>query len=281
VKRYGEERLGLKRTNNYTTFYEAGGSFLSVVTACEKDRLQPHHWNFPIVGEVTYKSFFTREGALDEKNFLDRRGYDTFVQSAVAYSTLGWLKDPIFSSMLEWDKTALTHVILHEMTHATLYFRGETDFNERIATFIGNRGTIDFLIEKHGAESKEVVEAIHRQEDELLFSEWVNQACRQLSDYYAKEISRDEKLKGRETLFRSIKEAFQEMKGRFKTECYQKLQKTELNNAVLLAYRRYFHRLDKFEALYESMGRDLKRIVEFFKKIQASGDKVMLNSFVE
>jgi hypothetical protein len=71
------------------------------------------------------------------------------------------------------------------------------------------------------------------------------------------------------------------MKGRFKTESYQKLEQTELNNAVLLAYRRYFHRLDKFEALYESMGRDLKRIVEFFKKIEVSGDKARLTSFAE
>jgi predicted aminopeptidase len=167
------------------------------------------------------------------------------------------------------------------MTHATIYFKGETDFNEQIATFIGNRGAIDFLIEKYGAESKEVAEAIHSQEDDLLFSEWIDQACRQLSDYYAKEISRDEKLRGRETLFRSIEQAFQAMKGRFKTESYQKLEQTELNNAVLLAYRRYFHRLDKFEALYESMGRDLKRIVEFFKKIEVSGDKARLTSFAE
>ena len=281
VKRYGEEQLGLKRTKSYSKFFEVKGPILNVVTACEKDRLQLYHWDFPIVGRVTYKSFFTREDALEEKGFLDRMGYDTFVQKAAAYSTLGWLKDPIFSSMLKWDEAVLANLILHEMTHATVYFKNETDFNEQIATFIGNRGAIDFLIEKYGPGSKKVVEAIHSQEDDLLFSEWVDQACQTLSAHYAKEISRDEKLRGREKLFLSIREAFEELKGRFKTDGYQDFEKLEMNNAVLLAYRRYFHRLEKFEVLYEYYGRDLKKVVEFFKKIKTSGNKVALSSFPE
>jgi hypothetical protein len=47
----------------------------------------------------------------------------------------------------------------------------------------------------------------------------------------------------------------------------------ELNNAVLLAYRRYFYRLEKFEALYEYFGKDLKRVVAFLKEIHASKEE--------
>ena len=155
-----------------------------------------YHWNFPITGKVTYKSFFTKEGALKEKRFLEGKGYDTFVQQAGAYSTLGWLKDPIFSSMLRWDEATLANLILHEMTHTTIYFKGQTDFNEQMATFVGNRGAIDFLTEKYGKGSIEVFEAIYNQEDDLLFSRWIDQACQRLSNFYAKEISRDEKIRG-------------------------------------------------------------------------------------
>jgi predicted aminopeptidase len=270
VKHYGEEHLGLKGTKSYSRFFEVKGPILHVVTACEKDRLQLYHWDFPIVGSVTYKGFFTQEDAVEEKNLLDRKGYDTFVQRAAAYSTLGWLKDPIFSSMLEWNEAALANLILHEMSHATVYMKGETDFNEQIATFIGNRGAIDFLIGKYGPESEEVVEAVHSQEDDLLFSEWIDQACQQLASYYAKEISRDEKLKGREEIFQSIRETLKEMKGRLKTDCYRELDKIELNNAVLLAYRRYFHRLDSLEMLYDYFGRDLRRVIEFLKEVRGS-----------
>lgn len=281
VKHYGEGQLGLKRTKSYSKFFEVKGPVLNVVTACEKDRLQLYHWDFPVVGRVSYKSFFTREGAVEEKRLLDGMGYDTFVQRAAAYSTLGWLKDPIFSSILEWNEATLANLILHETVHATVYFKGETDFNEQLATFIGNQGAIDFLTEKYGPGSKEVAEAIDSQEDDLLFSQWVDQACQRLSAHYAKEISRDEKLEGREELFQSIRGTFQEMRSRFKTDGYQDFEKIELNNAVLLAYRRYFHRLDQFEALYGSMGRDLKKVIEYFKMVKASGNKVALSSFLE
>jgi predicted aminopeptidase len=281
VKHYGEEKLGLTKTESYSKYFEVEGPVLHVITASEKDRLQLYHWNFPITGKVTYKSFFTKEGVLKEKRFLETKGYDTFVQRAGAYSTLGWLKDPIFSSMLQWDEAPLANLILHEMTHVTLYFKGQTDFNEQIATFVGNQGAIHFLCEKYGKGSKEVVEAIHCQEEDLAFSRWIDQACQQLSSFYAKEISRDEKLRGREELFHRLKEDFKETMGSFKTESYRNLAKVDINNAVLLAYRRYFHRLESFQVLYEQLGKDIRRVVEYFKTIQATGDRVALQSFLE
>jgi predicted aminopeptidase len=268
VKRYGEETLGLKPTKSYTTFLEMKGPILYVISACEKDRLQPYSWSFPIIGRVTYKSFFTREDAVNEKTSLDNKGYDTYTQRAGAYSTLGWLKDPILSSMLEWDHASLANLILHEMTHGTLYVKGETDFNEQVATFIGNRGAIRFLTEKYGADSKEVTDAKDIQEDDLLFGRWIDQACRRLTDLYEKQIPRDEKLKGREEIFRSLKEEFKEVKPQLKTETYTHFERINLNNAVVMAYHRYIHRLGNFEPLYEKLGRDLKRVVEFLKEIQ-------------
>ena len=279
VKHYGEEKLGLTRTKSYSKYFEVKGPVLHVITASEKDCLKLYHWNFPITGKVTYKSFFTKEDVLKEKRFLEGKGYDTFVQQAGAYSTLGWLKDPIFSSMLQWGEATLANLILHEMTHASIYFKGQTDFNEQLATFVGNQGAIGFLIEKYGKESKEVVEAIRNQEDDLLFSRWIDQACQQLSNFYSKEISRDEKIKGRKEIFCSLKGEFRKIS--FKTDGYKNFEKLDINNAVLLAYRRYIHRLEKFEVLYEQLGRDTRKVVEYFKTIRASGDKVVLQSFLE
>jgi predicted aminopeptidase len=281
VKCYGEEKLGLRRTKSYTKFFEIKGPILYVVTAGEKDRLQLHSWNFPIVGRVTYKSFFTKEDALKEKRSLKRKDLDTFIQPAGAYSTLGWLKDPIFSSMLKWNEPFIANLILHEMAHATIYFKGETEFNEQMATFIGNQGSINFLAERYGPGSKEVAEAIRNQEDDLLFARWIDEVCKRLSNFYAKEISRDEKLKEREKIFQSIKEEFKEIMGQLKTDCYKDFERMELNNAVLLAYRRYIHRLERFEALYERLGRDLRKVVEFFKAIRDSEDKTALASFLD
>ena len=270
VKRYGEEKLGLTRTKSYSKYFEVKGPVLHIITASEKDCLRPYCWDFPITGKVPYKGFFAQKDVLEEKRFLEMKGYDTFVQQAGAYSTLGWLKDPIFSSMLRWDEVRLADLILHEMTHTTVYFKGQTDLNEQIATFVGNQGAINFLTEKYGGGSKEVIEAVHCQEDDLVFSRWINQACQQLSDFYAKEISKEEKLRGREVLFHRLKEDFKETMASFKTQDYKNFKNVKINNAVLLAYRRYIYRLDNFQALYRYFGADLRRMIGFFKGIRRS-----------
>jgi predicted aminopeptidase len=273
VKKYGEERLGLKRTKNYSRLYEVKGPILYVVTASKKDRLELYRWNFPIVGNVTYKGFFTKEEALQEKMELDGRGYDTYLRPSEAYSTLGWLKDPIFSSMLKWDEGTLTNLILHEMVHATVYFKGQTDFNEQLATFVGNQGAIDFLKETYGLDSKKVRRAVESQEDDLLFSRWIDQAYERLSKFYNPSISKEERIKGREEVFESLQHEFGEIRPRFKTERYLSFGQAPLNNAVLLAYSQYFHRLEILEKPYEYLGRDLRRMIAWMKEIWASGEE--------
>ncbi len=272
VKRYGEKRIGLKRTGSYSKYFEVKGPILHVVTASEKDRLKPYDWTFPIIGKVTYKGFFTRREALEEAQGLKARGYDTFVRPAGAYSTLGWLNDPILSSMLKWDEGSLTNLILHEMAHGTVYFKRDCDLNEQMATFVGNQGAINFLGQRYGSGSREMLEAVEAQEDDLLFSRWIDQACERLSAYYAQPIPREEKIRGREELFLSLQREFREMKTRFKTETYQTFGESPLNNAVLLAHRQYFHGFDTLESLYAYFDRDLSKVVALMKKIETSGE---------
>ncbi len=269
VKRFGEERLGLKKTKNFSKYFETRGPILYVLTASRKDKLELYSWKFPIIGRVTYKSFFRLKDALKEKEKLSEKGFDTFIQSVCAYSTLGWFRDPIFSSLLDLEEPILANVILHEMVHSTIYFKGETEFNEQIATFIGNRGTIEFLIEKYGIDSEKVLFAKDYQDDDYLFSKWIDQVCKELSEFYDQPISIEEKLRRREEVFESIKERFKEIKVKLKTEAYKNFDRIKINNAVLLAYRRYIHQLDRLEAIYKNLGGDLRRFINFLKELKS------------
>jgi hypothetical protein len=78
-----------------------------------------------------------------------------------------------------------------------------------------------------------------------------------------------------------LKEEFKEKMASLKTNSYRNFEKVDINNAVLLAYRRYFHRLEKFQVLYDQFGRDTRRVVEYFKTIRATGDRVTLSSFLQ
>jgi predicted aminopeptidase len=142
VKDYAEGRIGLKKTENYSSYFEVDGQgLLYVISACPKDSLDPYQWTFPIVGRMSYKGFFRLKGAQKEREQLERAGFDTCLRRALAYSTLGWFKDPIFSPMLDQRRAVIAQIVIHELTHTTLFIEDHLDFNEQMATFIGNQLT--------------------------------------------------------------------------------------------------------------------------------------------
>jgi predicted aminopeptidase len=155
VRRYAIDSLGLRDTENYKTLYDQKGEeIMWVVTACEPFRLEAKQWSFPVVGSVPYKGFFNKQLAIDLKDELEKEGWDVSIRNPGGWSTLGWFTDPILSKMLERSEGDLANLIIHEMSHATIFVKDSIDFNENLATFIGDRGAERFLIHKYGAASQ-------------------------------------------------------------------------------------------------------------------------------
>ena len=170
VRKYAIDSLGLKDTENYKTLYDQKGEeIMWVVMACEPFKLKPKEWEFPILGAVPYKGFFNKERALQLKRELELEGWDVVVRNPGGWSTLGWFTDPILSKMLKRSEGDLANLIIHEMSHATIFVKDSVDFNENLATFIGDRGAEAFLIYKYGASSKEYTTYIDEDKDYLKF----------------------------------------------------------------------------------------------------------------
>lgn len=146
LKRYSEDSLGFKPTKNFTQIYNHNNDpLLWVVSASEKYAIKAFYWSFPIVGEVSYKGFFTKGKALIEKNRLICLGYDVDVRPVSAWSTLGWFSDPVLSGMLRRSKGWLCNLIFHELFHATYYAPSSVNYNENLASFIAHKATLQFL----------------------------------------------------------------------------------------------------------------------------------------
>ncbi len=157
IKRFAVDSLGLNPSENYTTFYDQHQKpILWVITACEPFELKARKWNFPIVGTFSYKGHFEKAIADSELNELKKQGFDTQLNEVSAWSTLGYLKDPILSSMLEKSEGRLAALIIHELTHGTLFVKNNLEFNENLADFVGDYGAIRFLTSKYGKNSKEL-----------------------------------------------------------------------------------------------------------------------------
>jgi predicted aminopeptidase len=187
VRKYAIDSLGLKDTKNYKTLYDQKGEeIMWVVMACEPFRFKAKEWSFPIVGSVPYKGFFNKERAVKLRDELEKEGWDTTLRNPGGWSTLGWFTDPILSKMLEREEGDLANLIIHEMAHATIFVKDSIDFNENLATFIGDRGAEQFLIATHGRDSKEYRTYIGEDSDFTKYSEHMLRATEMLDSLYDK-----------------------------------------------------------------------------------------------
>jgi predicted aminopeptidase len=272
VKQYAEERIGLKKTENYSRYFKVDKQgFFYVISACPKDSLNPYQWNFPIVGRMSYKGFFSLEEAQKEREKLERAGYDTYLRQAWAYSTLGWFKDPIFSSMLDQTRAIIAQIVIHELTHTTLFIEDHLDFNEQMATFIGDQGAIEFFAERYGRDSPDYWNARTILDDELIFGRFIEDICGVLRELYSSGLSKEKKLELREGIFRKAKEDFRGLKVKLKTRLYFGFEDEGLNNAVLLSYWQYIGELELFKELYHILDEDLGKMIAFLKEVERSG----------
>jgi predicted aminopeptidase len=156
IRKFGIDSLGLNDSKNYQTVYDQKGKeVMWVVMASEPFQLKPKLWHFPIVGTVPYRGYFNQQKAIAEGKKLEREGFDISIRNPGGWSTLGWFTDPILSHMLEQGDGDLASLILHEMVHATLWVKDSVDFNENLATFIGDTAAYNFLAYKFGRNSKE------------------------------------------------------------------------------------------------------------------------------
>lgn len=267
IRRFARERAGLSGTaSNYTRYFDTGGGPVSWnVSACPPDRFVPYRWWFPVVGDLPYKGFFTLPRATAERDRLVTDGYDAVLSSVSAYSTLGYFSDPILSTMVADPEDRLADLILHELTHVTVYVENETDYNESVATFVGRAGSMAFLVERYGSESEPVRLAFQRRDEETRFSAFLGEVIAALDSLYALQLPRAQVLARRADLFARAKEAYRERRPDLGDGRYDGFLEWEVNNARLLSYRRYHKDLEGFEAVLRRCRGDLAAAVGRFR----------------
>lgn len=270
---YGINELGLRRTGAYTYFFDTKGKYIAHnVSASAKDELKPKRWTFPIVGSLPYLGFFRKADGEKLRQRLAREGYDTYLRPVPAYSSLGWFDDPVYSTMLDQSRGRLIEVVIHETTHTTIFLRDKIAFNESLAVFIGQQGTLDFLAKTFGRRSKEVRSVIRSIARRKKFSLVITELYARLEQLYAKKISRQEKISQREDVFRWAQNAYRtvfpdaKMWGAFVSE--------PLNNAIVMSYGRYNHGVVFHRRVYEALGRNLRRMIALYKHAQDFDDPI-------
>lgn len=259
VKKFGEEH-GLKPTANYEDYVKLDrGAAVYVVSACEPLRFRPKEWTFPIVGSFPYLGWFELDQAKGFAEDLKKEGLDVDLRGARAYSTLGWFRDAVLSTMLSKGPDGLgdlVNVILHESVHATLYIKGQSYFNESIASFVADHLTRDYLIREKGEKSVEVKSYEESLKENALIEQRLHEAYEKLDQLYVSSKSIVEKQAEKKRILTALQE--------------QVHFRREINNATLIQYKTYSTGGEAFSVLLKKWGSDWRRFLNQLKTLGPS-----------
>lgn len=263
---FARREIGLDPGDSYTTYVDTGGRPVSfVVTACHPLALIPFQWSFPFAGRVPYKGHFAEEHALEEARELKARGYEALVHPVGAFSTLGWFRDPVVSSMLEGSIADLADVIFHETTHRTFYVPGETSFNESLATFVAREATERFL--RAHPELSDQIEGYRRERESALERETLLLRLRNdLDALYRSGLDESAKVARKAEIFATGAEALARLEG--------SPPRLRASNAAVLSFARYHEHTALLERVQRRLGGEPRRLVEELKKLPSGADPV-------
>jgi len=270
IRRFAMEELGLKESKNYTRYVELDRDYLAaVVSASAKDSFKRYEWWFPVVGNVPYKGFFNVEDARKERTKLEKKDLDVWVRGVDAFSTLGWFKDPLYSYMKKYSDRSLSDLIIHELLHATVYLKGQSQFNEELAEFVGTEGSRLYMEKLHGTQALNDSDTANAQADRAAYSAFIRGLIAELDELYKSGLSREEKLQRKAQIIEVAKTRFNtSYEENFKTDNYRGFIELPVNNAYLELFRLYHEEDHYFKDLYERSGSDLAKFISAAKTLR-------------
>ena len=286
IRQFAMTELGLAQTRNYTRYVEIDRDYLAaVVSASAKDSFKRYEWDYPVVGRLPYKGFFNIEDARKERDKLEKKDLDVWIRGVDAFSTLGWFMDPLYSYMRNYPPWRLAELIIHEQVHATVFIKGQANFNEEIAQFIGDEGARLYMVSRYGLDSDEYREMLASASNSEAYVSFLQELIAELDALYSGSISIEEKLTEKERIITEAQKRFDsEYDNVFSNDNYRSFSQMRVNNAYLDLFRLYHSEENFYEALYERGGRNLSAFIEAAKKIKKGGspreqlESALLNS---
>lgn len=270
IKNFAFDSLSINFSKNYSTVYDQKGKELMfVVTACQPFALEAKEWKFPLIGTFSYKGFFDENKAISLAEELKAEGLDSNVRTAGGWSTLGWFQDPILSNMLSDSEAEFTELLIHELTHGTLFVKDSVRFNENLATFIGIKGTERYLIAKYGKENEVLKNYQQLWKDRNMVSEHILQGAHLLDSIYKfmdDTLPIEAKQKVKETTIGRIIDSIDTLDIAYKKKFLEFYKSLKPNNTFFMSYLRYRGDVNVLEKeLTNNYKGDIKKMLADYK----------------
>jgi len=173
------------------------------------------------------------------------------VRGASAYSTLGWFRDPVLSSMIPDGPEALgalVDVVLHESVHATLHLDGQAPFNESLASFVAATLTPRYFAQTRGGASREAFAWEQAEERTEVAARELAAARATLETLYASQVTDQEKRAQKAQILGALGVRLQ--------------ARRRITNATLAQHKTYSSGGQGFARLLQACGGDLRCLLD-------------------
>jgi len=257
IRTFAVSALALPDNGSYRTYADIGRDVVTWnVVATPPLSLDPVAWCFPVFGCVAYRGYFNEDEAVAYARTLVAEGLDVTIGGSIAYSTLGWFRDPLLNTIIFDPDYALAGTIFHEMAHQRLYVNDDSMFNESYAVAVEREGMRRWLA---AFGTPELVAAYRvseqRRED---FVTLVLGARERLEALYATDVSDADKLRRKAEIFDRLRADYRVLRASWGGYAgYDRWFAQDLNNANLASIATYNATVPAFDALLASVGGDM------------------------
>ena len=265
IRRFAVTDLSLPDNGSYTRFADIKQPFVTWgVVAAPELSLRLTQWCFPVAGCVTYRGYYSLEAAEAYASGLAGQGLDVQINGVPAYSTLGWLDDPLLSTFINYPDAEVARLVFHELAHQVVYVPGDSMFNESFATTVEQLG-VERWLELNGTPEQRLGYRQQRLRRDA-FLELLGRHRDKLAAVYTSTIPDEEKRESKRLVFDALKTEYQQMRqGPWAGFAgYDRWFGRPLGNAHLGSVATYTTWVPVFRQLFDESGDDFAR---FYLKV--------------
>jgi predicted aminopeptidase len=257
ARRFATETLLLPDNDSYTSYAALDRDYVVWnVYATPELSLEPREWCFPVAGCVVYRGYFEEARAREYAAGLAADGMDVFVGGAAAYSTLGRFDDPVISTMMRWDDSALIAILFHELAHQRLYVKDDSAFNEAFATAVEETGMERWFATR--ADTAGLRRWREQRQRSRAFNRLLRETRAELETVYASGAPEEEMRARKAAAFAALTAAYAELRDSWGGYGgFDGWFELELNNARLVPVATYQRLVPAFRAVLREAGGDL------------------------
>jgi len=256
IRRFAIDDLKLPDNGSYRKYVQLDRPFvLWNVVATPELSLVPKTTCSPVAGCVAYRAYYHKQAAEAYANKLKQKGYDTYIGGVSAYSTVGWFRDPLVSSMMRGGIPDLAGVIFHELGHQAVFTKSDTAFVESFATVVETEGVRRWL-EKQG--DKTIGDYLARQKRYDEFTDLILKYRTRLEAVYTSKQTDAVKRERKKNLFSGLVHDYEKLKQHWGGYAgFDKWMLNDLNNAKLASVGNYHQWVSSLDNLLKACNEDL------------------------